>query len=851
MLWMLNCKELAVFGIIFVLLLVLALFPLNSQDKSSGGQPAAACSLKEAKNYLGILREIRRVELWRRDCNLGDDLATRQAAWLFAKADWTLRQAANLEATDIQKAEKARNLVRSMTILLLRATFQSRQGWADILEEDGSRLRAYKSDIDGLWQTYAISVPTAYDPTQKWPLIVSMHGHGWYAPYQGYPGGRYAGAFCLAPHGRGSTDYKDLGELDVLAAIADVKRDFPIDENRVYLTGGSMGGTGSFHLGCHYADQFAAIAPIVGNADNLAWTQRWGWNRQFPGRFDDLREWIQEGHTTRAFAGNFLNLPAYVISGSGDTVVPPEHSRNTVAEMRRLGCNVEYREYPACGHGGFSGEATSLGLAWACGWVRNPFPPKIQWKAALLKHGKAYWLKMDQLERPLEFGEFTAEAIDDNHATIKTANLQAFSIFLTSKLFAADKPLFLNIDGEKVIIPIGQTETWQRLRKDPVHGWDLERYRLVPSLQKRANQEGPINEAFMAPFVLVVGTQSSDQEMNLAWQREAEAFAAWWKLRNNAPCRIVKDTECPLSLVDKFNVILLGDARDNSLAALLCEHLPWRDAVEPLRLAGVDLEAEDIGSLVVYPTGDYGPDRLLVRFAANSPAAAWQMWGRFGNWFNWGVYDSKKYFDYCVFDAKSCSPETMLLLGWFGTDWQVETGKYFLGSQTLRDDSASQGFPAHQLLDSDCPDDLYLTDLMPLKLDQMRGAFGWGRSFNGEIVGEHAIGTRSPAKLEFQLGCQFKSFTSAVRLHNPREFELCHVRQKSEKARFTVYGDGRKLGETVVDWREPEAVLNISLPDVNILTLEVVPSGGPSWLHAGAIWLNPMVKKSDSQEPRR
>ena len=851
MLWMLNCKELTVFGVISLILLILAFFPLKTAEKPSTPGQKPPCSLKEARKCLATLREIRRVELWRRDGGPDGELTTRQAAWLYAKADWAIRQAGNLESPDAQKAEKARNIVQSMCITLLRGSLQSRQGCAEIQEEEGARLRAYKSDIDGLWQTYSISVPTAYDPTQRWPLIVSMHGHGWYAPYQGYPGARYAGAFCLSPQGRGSTDYKDLGELDVLAAIADVKRDFPIDEDRVYLTGGSMGGTGSFHLGCHYADQFAAIAPIVGNADNLAWTQRWGWNRHFPGRFDDLREWIQEGHTTRAFAQNFLNLPAYIISGSGDTVVPPEHSRNTVAEMRRLGCNVEYREYPACGHGGFSGEATSLGLAWACGWKRDPFPKKVTWKAALLKHGKAYWLKMEQLERPLEFGEFTAEAIDANHANLRTSNLQAISIFLTSKLFAADKPLFLNIDGEKVIIPPGNADSWQRLRKDPLHGWDLERYRLVPSLQKRANQEGPINEALMAPFIVVVGTQSSDPEMNLAWQREAEAFADWWKLRNNAPCRIVKDTDCQLSLVDKLNVILLGDARDNSLAALLCEHLPWRDALEPLRTAGVDLEAEDIGSMVVYPTGDYGPDRLLVRFAANSPAAAWQMWGRFGNWFNWGVYDSKKYFDYCVYDAKSCSPETMLLLGWFGTDWQVETGKYFLGNQTLRDDSAPQSFPARQLLGSDVPDSLFLTDLMPLKLDQMRGAFGWGRSFNGEIVGEHAIGTRSPAKLEYQLGCQFKHFTSTVRLHNPREFELCHVREKSEKARFTVYGDGRKLGEVSVNWQEPEATLSVALPDVNILTLEVVPSGGPSWLHAGALWLDPQVQKKDLQESSR
>ena len=125
----------------------------------------------------------------------------------------------------------------------------------------------------------------------------------------------------------------------------------------------------------------AAINPIVPNADNEAWTKHWGWNRHFEGRYDALRKWLQDDHTARAFVENLLQLPCFVVAGSADFVVPPDHSRNMVRLLRQYNANVQYREYPGCGHGGFPKDAMADALAWTCGWERNPCPRSIYWKA--------------------------------------------------------------------------------------------------------------------------------------------------------------------------------------------------------------------------------------------------------------------------------------------------------------------------------------------------------------------------------------------------------------------------------------------------------------------------------------
>ena len=780
-------------------------------------------------------------------------LAQRQAAAIAANAEYIVEK---YKPQDRKREldEKTRKAVQDAHRRLHRAAWLSEQGSEWVPEEGGAKLRAYVSEVDLTIQPYSLTIPRAYDPVVPWPLVVNLHGHGWFRPFQGHPAAGYEGAFGLAPTGRGATDYRELGELDVLRCIAEVKRDFRIDENRVYIRGGSMGGTGAWHLGTHHADQFAGIQPICGNADNQAWTLRWGWNRRFPGRFDDIREWIQEGHTSRAFARNLLNLPAAVVHGSGDTIVPPEHSRNMVAELRALGAPARYWEVPGKGHGGLPDAIVEDGLGWLCGQPREPYPKRVLWRADRMRHGKAYWIRLEEKRATAAFAEIDAEATDRTHVTIGTTNLREFSLERTAPLFDPAKPLFVTVDGERVIFPPSRDDApaWVALRHVGELGWRdaAQVVETAPALRKRAWLEGPVSEALLRPFVLVQGTKSADETTNKLWQQEADRFREEWKRRNLAPCPRVKDIELTDEVAAGRNLVLLGGPRDNHVAARLASQLPLDEMLAPLRdrdllgetsgLRELDLGAADVGSFLVYPNPEH-PDRLVVLWQANGPAAIYQAWGRFGNWFNWGVHDSRKYFDYAVYDARSASPETLLLLGWFGTDWSVRNGVARIGVDALRQEMAPQHYPPLEKAPSE-GSEVRLFDIRPGRIDQMRGAIGLGRTFHGTHLAE-SIGVRAPTVLEYDIGGAFRGFRAAVVLLNGPETDHCQPRRRGEKVSFRIKGDGKVLAEAVVSWAEPATMIEADLGKVRKLILEVQPAGGPAWLHAGAAWVQPTLTR--------
>jgi poly(3-hydroxybutyrate) depolymerase len=132
---------------------------------------------------------------------------------------------------------------------------------------------------------YALFVPSTYDKAKKSPLMIALHGLG------GNPQGilRYGGFTDLAEkHGyilaapmgynqrgwygarplvKGKDDdpknISELSEKDVMNVLDIVKKEYSIDNDRVYLMGHSMGGGGTWHLGIKYPELWAAIAPIA------------------------------------------------------------------------------------------------------------------------------------------------------------------------------------------------------------------------------------------------------------------------------------------------------------------------------------------------------------------------------------------------------------------------------------------------------------------------------------------------------------------------------------------------------------------------------------------------------------
>lgn len=138
----------------------------------------------------------------------------------------------------------------------------------------------------GRLQPYGMRVPDRYPASDRaWPLIVYLHGFANYLdePYYSPAGlveeADRQGYLLASPLGRGDYGYRDEGMVDVLEVIADVRRNYDVDPDRIYLMGHSMGAYGTSRIGMRFPDTFAAIAPMQGtqseelyrNLRNVPW----------------------------------------------------------------------------------------------------------------------------------------------------------------------------------------------------------------------------------------------------------------------------------------------------------------------------------------------------------------------------------------------------------------------------------------------------------------------------------------------------------------------------------------------------------------------------------------------------
>ncbi|HKV42410.1 MAG TPA: prolyl oligopeptidase family serine peptidase [Blastocatellia bacterium] len=194
----------------------------------------------------------------------------------------------------------------------------------------GDFRRAYLSAVDKSIQPYRIYVPASYDGSKPYPLIIALHGMGGdeNSYFDLYGNGAFKtlagqhGYIVACPKGRDTASmYRGDAEQDVMDVLADVERNYKTDRDRIYLTGHSMGGFGTWSVAMDYPDVFAAIAPISGGGNP-------------------------------ALLSRITRVPELVVHGDADKTVPVQRSRAMVAAGKKLGIEIKYIEVPGGSHVG-------------------------------------------------------------------------------------------------------------------------------------------------------------------------------------------------------------------------------------------------------------------------------------------------------------------------------------------------------------------------------------------------------------------------------------------------------------------------------------------------------------------
>jgi len=197
---------------------------------------------------------------------------------------------------------------------------------------------------------YQVYVPADYASKPTWPAILFLHGAG----ERGTDGlvqtnvglgaairqnaSRYP-AIVVFPQVPLDSQWVGTPADMAVAALQQTMREFHVDASRVYLTGLSMGGHGTWYIAYRHAELFAAIVPIC------------GWVRDFP-MFRGSVPVVpgDSASVMTTLAQHLGKVPIWIFHGEVDQVVNVNGSREPAAALKAAGANVQYTELLGLNH---------------------------------------------------------------------------------------------------------------------------------------------------------------------------------------------------------------------------------------------------------------------------------------------------------------------------------------------------------------------------------------------------------------------------------------------------------------------------------------------------------------------
>lgn len=497
----------------------------------------------------------------------------------------------------------------------------------------GRKIHAYYSQLDGSVQPYGVTVPESYDGVNPVRLYVWLHGRDqtltessflfkFPAPNKGLT---YAaadeGQIILDCYGRWNNANHWAGEVDVFEAIAAVQQRYKVDPNRVILRGFSLGGAGAWHIALHHPSRFAAAEIGAGTYPRRS---------TMPGFPSYQQATLHIWENILDWSLNAFNIPIAGHDGDNDPQVasiPPEPGAKTRGQLEsslRVRAQLEKEGFPAEGEFDFlriKGTPSIFLISQNTGHSISPLvrqridaflkehgdrgvvsPDHVRFVTFTTRYNTAHWVSVDGLERHYERASVDAS----RDAQRKTFNIQTKNIdAITLREMSAASTV--RIDGQQL-----KLKPASELHLTKLGGKWSASARKAFGLRKTHAMQGPIDDAFLGPFLLIrpTGTPwnqpAHDQSLRIL-ERFNRVYARYYR----AHPRIKNDVDVTPADLGQYNVALFGDPGSNKWIARLHAKLPIKWTRDSIMVGPESFQSATHLPALIYPN-PLNPSRYVV-----------------------------------------------------------------------------------------------------------------------------------------------------------------------------------------------------------------------------------------------
>jgi predicted esterase len=646
--------------------------------------------VEETKPYVGAIRVINATEDWIKNYTitsglLGEDVLSKVPnipPMSVRKVPFTIASISDkskIGSIDLSlKLESSdKQIVNTKTIELKVKTKHSHH------------KRTFISRIDGSVQYYSVA-PSSHKELIKGALFLSVHGASVEAVNQANAYEKKDWGNLIAPTNRRPFGFawEDWGRLDALEVLADAKTIYKPDPKKIYLTGHSMGGHGTWYLGATYPDYFAAIAPCAGYPDLLQYRDGF-MNRRLqmpqeqltrmglapkivqrlkePPNPSPVEELIYRAGTpsrTLQLIRNYLHYGVYILHGEKDNVVPTYIARDMRERLGKFHSDFTYYEYPDGKHwyGNHSVDWEPIFNFFKQRTIKDDKDVKNLefYTGSPGVSAKSHFITIHQQEVPFKLSSFNFSK-EEGKYRLQTSNVELLEVDLSS-LNSLENTF--EIDGKT--INMGNNQNLFLKKEENI--WKVSN---TPDLsEKGPHRNGGFKDAFRNNVVFVYATKGTKTENEWYYNRarfDAETF--WY--RANGSIEIIKDVDFSLKKYADRNVVIYGNKSNNVAWDELLKNSPIQVKDNEVNFEGVKLQGNQWGAYFIVPRTD-------SNIASVGVVTATGLKGMKAAYMNHYLVNGTTFPDVLLFDENvlNYGMTAVKCAGFFGNDWSVENGDF-------------------------------------------------------------------------------------------------------------------------------------------------------------------------------